>query len=34
MDLNKRPDTMERITTPTLAKAFIDEQVKLIREQV
>ena len=34
MDLNKRPDTMERITTPALAKAFIDEQVKLIREQV
>ncbi len=34
MDLNKRPDNMERITTPTLAKAFIDEQVKLIREQV
>ncbi len=34
MDLNKRPDTMERITTPTLAKAFIDEQVNLIREQV
>ena len=34
MDLNKRPDNMERITTPALAKAFIDEQVKLIREQV
>ena len=31
---NKRPDDMERITTPELAKAFIDEQVKLIQEQV
>ena len=34
MDLNKRPDDMERITTPELAKAFIDEQVALVREQV
>ena len=34
MDSNKRPDTMERITTPELALAFIDEQVKLVREQV
>ncbi len=34
MDLNKRPDDMKRITTPELAKAFIDEQVKLVREQV
>lgn len=34
MDLNKRPDDMKRITTPELANAFIDEQVKLIREQV
>ena len=34
MDLNKRPDTMQRITTTELANAFIDEQVKLIREQV
>ena len=34
MELNKRPDTMQRITTPELANAFIDEQVKLIREQV
>ena len=31
---NKRPDTMERITTPELAAAFIDEQVALVREQV
>lgn len=34
MDNNIRPETMERITTPELANAFIDEQVKLIREQV
>lgn len=34
MDNNVRPETMERITTPELANAFIDEQVKLIREQV
>lgn len=32
--LNKRPDDMVRITTPALAQAFIDEQVKLVREQV
>ena len=29
-----RPETMERITTKALAKAFIEEQVKEIREQV
>ena len=34
MDNNVRPETMERITTPELANVFIDEQVKLIREQV
>ena len=34
MDCNKRPNDMKRINTPALAKAFIDEQVKLIREQV
>ena len=34
MDSNKRPETMERITTPELARAFIDEQVKAVREQV
>ena len=34
MDTNKRPDSMQRITTPALANAFIDEQVKLVREQV
>ena len=34
MDSNKRPDTMERITTKALADAFIEEQVALVREQV
>ena len=34
MDSNKRPDTMERITTKELANAFIEEQVKLVKEQV
>ncbi len=32
--LNKRPDSMERITTPALAQKFIDEQVAEIRAQV
>lgn len=30
----KRPETMQRITTPALAKAFIDEQLGLIKKQV
>ncbi len=34
MDCNKRPETMQRITTPELAKAFIDEQVREVRAQV
>lgn len=34
MDNNKRPENMERITTAELAEAFIEEQVKGIREQV
>lgn len=34
MDNNKRPESMERITTPALAEAFIKEQVKLVKEQV
>ena len=34
MDANKRPDSMERITSKALADAFIDEQIKLVREQV
>ncbi len=31
---NKRPENMERITTLELANKFIDEQVKLVKEQV
>ena len=31
---NKRPDKMKRINTVELANAFIDEQVKLVKEQV
>ncbi len=31
---NVRPASMERITTPELAKAFIDLQIRAIREQV
>ena len=34
MENNKRPETMERITTPALAQAFIDEQIRAIRQQV
>ncbi|MBQ1659140.1 MAG: glutamine-hydrolyzing GMP synthase [Clostridia bacterium] len=34
MQGNVRPDTMERITTAALAEAFIDEQVKELREQI
>ncbi len=34
MDSNRRPETMERIVTKAQADAFIDEQVKLVREQV
>ena len=34
MLLNKRPDDMLRITTPELAKKFIDEQVAEVRAQV
>ena len=34
MENNKRPETMERITTPALAEAFIEERVAAIREQV
>ncbi len=31
---NKRPDSMERITTAALANAFVEEQVKALREQI
>ena len=34
MSNNKRPDTMQRITTPALANAFIDQQIAEIRAQV
>ena len=34
MENNKRPETMERITTPALAEAFIEEQVAAIKSQV
>ena len=34
MEMIVRPETMKRITTEALAKEFIDEQVKIIREQV
>ena len=31
---DKRPDNMERITTPALAQAFIDEQIAALRAQI
>ena len=34
MDMNKRPESMQRIDNFELANAFIDEQIKLVREQV
>ena len=34
MENNKRPENMERITTKELADAFIEEQIKEIKEQV
>ena len=34
MENNKRPETMERITTPALAEAFIEEQVAAIKSPV
>ena len=34
MNSNIRPETMERIITPELAKAFIEEQVQAVRAQV
>ena len=33
MSDNVRPQSMERITTPELAKAFIEEQIEKIKEQ-
>ena len=34
MNGNVRPETMERITTPELAQAFIDEQIAELRAQI
>ena len=34
MSDNKRPETMERITTPALAEAFIAEQIEALRAQI
>lgn len=34
MNYDRRPDNMTRITTPELAQAFINEQIKLLREQI
>ena len=34
MDSNKRPETMERITTKELAEAFIDRQIEALRAQI
>ena len=34
MENNKRPETMERITTPALAEAFIEEQLSALRKQI
>ena len=34
MENNKRPETMERITTPALAEAFIEEQLSALRAQI
>ncbi|MBP5474071.1 MAG: hypothetical protein J6X92_04860, partial [Bacteroidales bacterium] len=34
MDNNKRPETMERITTKALAEAFIAKEVAAVKEQV
>ncbi len=31
---NRRPDSMERITTPQLAEAFINEQLQALRSQI
>ena len=34
MENNKRPETMARIQTPELARAFIEEQVNALRAQI
>ena len=34
MAMDRRPENMERITTPALAQAFIDEQIAALRAQI
>ena len=34
MEANRRPENMERITTPELASAFIEAQIAEVRAQV
>ena len=34
MNENKRPESMQRITTPALAEAFIAEQLEALRKQI
>ncbi len=34
MEQQRRPESMERITTPALAQAFIEEQVAALKEQI
>ena len=34
MNENKRPESMKRINTPELAEAFIEEQLKALRDQI
>ena len=34
MENNRRPESMQRITTPKLAQAFIDEQIAALRAQI
>ena len=34
MVLESRPESMQRINTPALAKAYIDERIEMLREQI
>lgn len=34
MQNNVRPESMQRINTPTLAEAFVNEQIELLRKQI
>ena len=31
---NRRPESMQRITTPDLARAFVEEQLVALRDQI